>query len=179
GLLTAAANDSFTKRNDEIRQSGTEMVLLDRTLAHYGPETKNIRDGLRRALSAKMAAIWPEEAGPGAAPVAEAPDAPPPGEIIEDAIRNLAPGTDAQRALQARALDLAGNVIQSRWAFYASASDAIPAPFLVALVVWISVIFASFGMFAPRNPTVVVLLLASAASISYAIFLILEMTHPF
>ena len=57
--------------------------------------------------------------------------------------------------------------------------SAIPLPLLLVLVFWLSIIFTSFGLFAPRNITVVVSLLVSALSVSGAIFLILEMYSPY
>ena len=47
--------------------------------------------------------------------------------------------------------------------------SSIPVPFVVVLVFWLCIIFASFGLFAPRNATV------CALSVAGAIFLILEL----
>ena len=52
-------------------------------------------------------------------------------------------------------------------------------PLLVVLVLWLTVIFISFGLFAPFNGTVVASLFVSALSVSGAIFLILEMYTPY
>ena len=57
--------------------------------------------------------------------------------------------------------------------------SSIPLPFLVLLVLWLAVIFASLGLFAPRNGTVYAVMLVCALSASSAIFLILEMDQPF
>ena len=40
------------------------------------------------------------------------------------------------------------------------------------------VIFASFGLFAPRNATVVVVFVLCALSVAGAVFLVLEMDRP-
>ena len=56
---------------------------------------------------------------------------------------------------------------------------SIPMPFLVLLIFWVTVIFLSFGLFAPRNATVVVTLFLCALSVSGAIFLIMELDRPF
>ena len=58
-------------------------------------------------------------------------------------------------------------------------STAVSGVFLVILSFWLFVLFASFGLFAPRNTTVVAVLLISALSVSGAIFLILELDQPF
>src|SRR5262249_14123661 len=53
--------------------------------------------------------------------------------------------------------------------------SAVPAPFLVVLIFWLTIIFASFGLFAPLNVTVLATFLVCALSVSSAIFLILEL----
>ena len=55
----------------------------------------------------------------------------------------------------------------------------LPTPFLVVLVFWLSVLFGSFGLFAPRNATVVAAFLLSVAAVSGSLFVILEMSRPF
>jgi hypothetical protein len=52
-------------------------------------------------------------------------------------------------------------------------------PFLVVLIFWLAIIFASFSLFADNNATTVVALCIFALSASAAIFLILELNHPF
>ena len=47
------------------------------------------------------------------------------------------------------------------------------------VVFWLAVLFWSFGLFAPRNATVLSVLLLCALSVSAAVFLILEMESPF
>ncbi len=46
---------------------------------------------------------------------------------------------------------------------------------LVILICWLTILFVSFGLFAPRNATVVTVLFVCACSMSAAIFLILEL----
>jgi hypothetical protein len=49
---------------------------------------------------------------------------------------------------------------------------------LIALVLWLSIIFGAFGLFAPFNGTVIATLFLGAVSTSGAIFLIEEMNTP-
>ncbi len=51
--------------------------------------------------------------------------------------------------------------------------------FLVILVFWLTVLFVSFGLFAPTNATVIATLFLCALSVSGAVFLILELAEPF
>jgi hypothetical protein len=54
GLLLASAKGSFETKNAELRQFSADLILLDRQLAHYGPEAKEARDLLRRYTRAKI-----------------------------------------------------------------------------------------------------------------------------
>jgi membrane-bound ClpP family serine protease len=68
---------------------------------------------------------------------------------------------------------------QTRWLIAAQRTNSVSEPLLVVLVAWLTIIFISFGLFAPRTVTVIVSLLVSALSVSGAIFLILEMYSPY
>ena len=65
GLLVGSAKSSFDATNTAIIQSGAKIILLDRVLAAYGPETKDVREQLRRAVAAGIEMFWPEEKTPG------------------------------------------------------------------------------------------------------------------
>ena len=60
GLLVSSAKDSFDEMSDAITQSGVKLIMLDRTLANYGPETQPIRQTLRRSVIKGIEQVWPE-----------------------------------------------------------------------------------------------------------------------
>ena len=175
GLLTASAKSSFDTWNNEIKQSAAKIILLDRTLAHYGPETKDTRELLRHLVAFRIAQTWPEE--PSQVATLDSSKTPA-AESIEEQIRALAPQNDAQRALQSKALQISDELLGARWLMLAQAGNATPGLFLVVLTFWLSVLFASFGLFAPRNATVIAALLFCALSVGGSTFLILEMDRP-
>jgi len=175
GLLTASAKSSFDTWNNEVKQSAAQIILLDRTLAHYGPETKPIRDLLRDAVAFRIAQTWPEDDPHGGTLDSSKTQA---VEGIEGDIRALAPQNDTQRAQQAKALQITGDLLGERWVLLTQAGSSTPFLFLVILVFWLSVLFASFGILAPRNATVIAALLFCALSVAGSTFLILEMDRP-
>jgi hypothetical protein len=177
GLVTASAKSAFDVQEEAVKHAAVSMVALDRALARYGPEAKGIRDGVREVISFRIAATWPEDAAK--AVTMETPESTATVEGLDDQIRRLAPQTDAQRAFQARALEISTDMQNTRWAVFGAVSSAIPTPFLVIVVFWLAVLFWSFGLFAPRNATVFAVLLLCAASVAASIFLILEMERPF
>jgi hypothetical protein len=173
GLLVASAKGSYDAQSAELTQLSANIALLDRVLAHYGPETKETRDLLRGFVARILDQMWSKDGASSAAPSAAG------GEILYEKMQGLSPKNDTQRSLQGQALSMAMDLGKTRWLMYEQATTSISMPLLVVLVLWLTVIFISFGLFAPYNATVVASLFVSALSVSGAIFLILEMYEPY
>jgi hypothetical protein len=177
GLVTASARSTFDMQDTAIKNSAAIILTLDRDLARYGPDTKPTRDLIQQALAFRIQAIWPDN-GPGSAGP-EAPSTVPPIEEIENQILRLTPETDTQRWLKSEALKLSQEVVKTRWRVLEAAGGTIPVPFLIAVIFWLTVTFTSFGLYAPRNATVMSVLFVAALSVSAAVFLLLELDGPF
>lgn len=177
GLVTASAKSSFDEVDAAVKHTAMDLLTVDRLLARYGLETADIRDTLRRAVGMRIDTIWPAHSEPVRLDPMQLGTT---GfERLVDGIRTLTPANELQRSLQARAQDLAETLLQTRWMVVASGGTSVPLPFLVVLLFWLAITFASFGLFAPRNATVFVVLLVCAISVASAVFLILEMDGPF
>jgi hypothetical protein len=174
-LLIAAAKSSYDVQRNELTQISANIILLDRVLAHYGPETREARDLLRHTVAGMIDRIWPENRSG----VAELTPTAASAEGFYDKIQELSPQNEVQRALQAQALKMSIDLGQVRWLLFEQGGRSIPMPFLVLLIFWMTIIFISFGLFAPPNGTVIATLFLCALSVSGAIFLILELDRPF
>jgi len=174
GLLVASAKATFDAKSDEIRQSSVKILVIDRHLRQFGPEARAARDLLRLWIDDNAAAIWAPE---GRRATTEKGDAE--WAAFHGALRALAPTTDAQRSLQRRVLDLADELTQTRLLLNEQSESSIQMPFLLVVVLWLAIIYASFGLFAPRNGTVYTVIVLSALSLSTAVFLILELDSPY
>jgi len=174
-LLISSAKTSYDTQRNELTQAAANIMLVDRVLAHYGPETKEARDLLKLSVSSMIDRIWPNDRsgnsklGPTTAG----------GELFFNKIQELTPQNDVQRSLQAEAVKISIDVGQARLLLFEQSGHSIPMPFLVLLIFWVTIIFLSFGLFAPRNATVVATLFLCALSVSGAIFLIMELDRPF
>jgi hypothetical protein len=176
GLLISSAKSTYDTQRDEVRQLAATFVMLDKTLEQYGPESRPARIGLRQTLKPMADRMWGEDA-------LRAADAPfvatGAGEASYAAIRALAAATEAQRTFQSQAIQLANSLAQIRLTLYEQSGGRMPPLFLAVLVAWLFVLFVSFSLFSPLNPTATVAVVIIALSASAAIFLILEMFHPF
>lgn len=174
GLLVASATSSYNAQRNEVDDVSSKVVLLDRVLAHYGPETSAPRRVLRGTVQRALDTIWPEErsSGPGVRPSAGA-------EVLLDEIAGLSPKTDIQNALKPQAMGLLMNLAETRWLMYEQADTSVSVPLLVLLVFWFAITFVGFGLFAPWNATTVVALALCAMAVSGAVIVMLEMYTPF
>jgi hypothetical protein len=170
GLLIASAKTSFDTQNVELTEMSSRVILLDRVLAHYGPEAKEARSELRSSVVQTLDTLSSKDGSRLE---------PPEGEALFDMIQELSPKDDAQRSIKAQALSTILALGQTRWLIAEQRVDSVSVPLLIVLIFWLSIIFTSFGLYAPRNVTVVVSLFVSALSVSGAIFVILEMYSPY
>src|SRR5215813_14079670 len=58
-LLVASAKSAFDTRSNQLTQASADIVLLDRALARYGPETKDARVLLRNSVATVVERFWP------------------------------------------------------------------------------------------------------------------------
>src|SRR5207248_8019923 len=111
GLLVGSAKSSFDTTNTAIVQNGAKIILLDRVLAAYGPETKDLREQLRRAVAAGIEMFWPEEktAGSGMATFEKANAM----EKIQEKLSDLKHETDEKQPLRVEAETHNTDVLQA------------------------------------------------------------------
>jgi len=178
GLLIASAKSSFDAQRSGINQMAGNVVFLDRVLAHYGPEAKEARDTVRASVADLIEKTWPAESPEG---VRSGTRNSTEGryEVLFEKLEAFTPKNEAQRTTQAQAIKIGIDIAQTRWLMFAQAGRSIPTPFLVVMVCWLTLILASFSLFAPPNATTVATLLICALAVSSAIFLILELDRPF
>lgn len=177
GLLIASAKGSFDAQRTGFQQLSVNLILLDRSLQSYGPEAADCRAKLRRTVQLLIDHRWPPDGTP-ATGLAD-PELTASGGALYAAIRDLAPRTDAQKLVQSQALGVATDLARTRWTLRQGEGHSIPTALLVVLVVWLTVLFVTFGLFAPPNGTVGGVLVVCAASVAGALFLIVELDRPF
>jgi hypothetical protein len=175
GLLVSSAKDGYDTKRSVVIQMAAKVAFLDRVLALYGPETAEARGDLRAAVADSVRRIWPTDKG-GSPKFAANQQM---GDTLYVSIQRLSPKDDSQRVLKAQVATLMVDLGQLRSLLIAQSIPSISIPMLIILVSWLVVIFFGFSLIAPPNATTMLALVASAFSVACAIFLILELDHPF
>ena len=176
GLLVSSAKSSYDAVNTDLVQGGAKFILLDRSLARYGPEAKAVREQLKLALAGAIERLWPKEkTGITALTALERANG---TELVQDKLSELTPKNEAQRQALAQSQQILSDLSQTRWLLVEQAQSKLPTPFLLILIFWLFLLFVSFGLSAPRSMMAHIVLFVVACSLSAAIFLILELNQP-
>jgi hypothetical protein len=175
GLLISNANTSFSALGGEVTTLSAQILRLDR-LRRYGPETGSARETLRQYAEVKTADLFPEN------PADVRLDDPSAYELLqrlEDSILALKPASPRDKWWLDQAMTLAGKIGDTRWLLTQQVGQGTPKAFVALLVFWLTLLFASFGLFAPRNLTSAVTLTLCAVAVAGAIGMILELEQGF
>lgn len=177
GLMIATAKGTYDAQNAAVRQLSADVLLLDRSLAEYGPEAQHPRDLLREASGLMLDRLWPQD---GSAPASLAPgEAHAPMELFLREVTQLSPHDQTQEFLKAQVLRVTADLAQVRFQMYVQGTSQLPLPFLIIVILWLMILFAGYGLIAARNPTVLAFLFAATLSVAGAVFLIEELADPF
>lgn len=177
GLLVASATTEFNEEQSALQQLATDFILVDRALGHYGPEANDARARLRELVATLVEGQAPRD--PARSTRLKSREAGTVGQAMFDAIQKLSPHTEAQKVLQTQTIQVCFELAKTRWMLGDVGDCSIPTPFLVVLMFWLALLFATFGLLAPRNATVMVVIFVCALSVAGAIFLILDLDQPF
>jgi hypothetical protein len=176
GLLISNANTSFSALGGEVTTLSAQILRLDQLLRRYGAETGSARETLRQYAELKTADLFPDS------PADVRLDDPRAYELLqqlEDSILALKPANSRDKWWLDQAMTLAGKIGDTRWLLTQQVGQGTPKAFVALLVFWLTLLFASFGLFAPRNPTSAVTLTLCAVAVAGAIGMILELEQGF
>jgi len=169
GLLISAAHSYYTNQNNELVQTSADVMALGRLLQRYGPEASGARESLRVAVERSLAEPWAQKQTEKSKLI----------EAVYDQLESLTPTNDAQRMIKSDALGLLKSVSKIRWLTIEQRSTTVLKPLLFVLIFWLTGIFVSWGLFSPRNATVVITFFVAALCVSAAIMLILDLYSPY
>jgi len=176
GLLISNANTKFTRLGGEVTTLSAEILRLDGMMRRYGPDTASARETLRGYAERKTADLFPDD------PADVRLGNPSTYELLqqlEDMLLALKPANPRDQWWLGQALTLAAKIGDTRWLLAQQVGQGTPKAFLALLVFWLTLLFASFGLFAPRNLMSALTLTLCAVAIAGAVGMILELEKGF
>jgi hypothetical protein len=170
GLMLNSAKSTFENNNRDVRTLATELILLDRTMRALSPEADDARRHLVEYVQIALK---------GGNILEEKPQAEAALDAAANSLRAIRVSDDQKVALWNDARQLFRQVVRQRWVVLDEYGGTIPPLLITTMILWLAIIFASFGYQASRNTTVMTSFFLAALLISATIYLILDMDTPF
>jgi hypothetical protein len=172
GLLISNANNSFIAFGGQVTSLSAQIIRLDQILRRYGSETEPARKTLRQYAEHKVEDLFPSG---GARPNVGNPSTYELLQQVEDSLLALKPANPRDQWWLGQGMILASKIGDARWVLAQQVGQGTPKAFVALLVFWLTLLFASFALFAPPNFTSAATLTLCALAVSAAIGMILEL----
>lgn len=175
GLLVNSVRNTFETADRTLHTFATEIILLDRLMRQYGPETAGARKELADYTQEAIRGTWPDTG----TPVIDDTRA---GALLDDVaaqLRALVPPDNARASILNRMEQRMQRVIELRWQLIGASRSTVYTPLFIMLVAWLMLIFASVGFNAPFNPVVVSTTVLAAFVISASLYILMDLDLPY
>jgi hypothetical protein len=184
-LLLSEVKGSFDTFDSRLRVFAGDLANLDDHLREYGPDAQPIRTLLRQYTAALIADSWRDESPPSG----DYPRLAKMNGFRREALGPLmirmdteihrleAPDGFHQRLGQSLRNQM-DNTLAARRLLIETVQDTISWPLMLAMCVWLAVVFGVFGLLAPRNTVVNLTIVICAFCVASAIFVIDDFDSP-
>ncbi|HKN31168.1 MAG TPA: hypothetical protein VJY34_26155 [Roseiarcus sp.] len=176
GLLVWTSYGVYSQQRSEAQTLGSQILQLDLALDRYGPEADRGRELLKKELIATRERFWGRDgAGPALTTYAQSQ-----AELRSmDGFAALKPTTDEQRRALDKTRQLSESIVETHYLMSRQLCDALPHSLLVSVVCWATLVFTCVGALSKFNALALIYEALGAASVSSAIYLILEFSQPY
>lgn len=175
GLMINSAKGTYETINSDVHAYATQLIILDRTLRHYGLPAEQSRQ--RLIAYAEEAIASPARAADA---MTDRPDSA--GRALDalgDTLAAIDPADDYYGTLAADARSQYRTIVESRWRLIEQSEGTIPTEIVFMLLAWLTLVFAGFGYRAPPNAVVITMFVGSSMLLGASFYLVLDMNVPF
>ena len=188
GLLTASVKGAYDKAGNDLQAYALDLTQLDQCLRDYGVGAEAARDLIKGYTAALIASTWASEPPPVGVNYGDTSGVSRigPSRVLADQLRRvhlelrrLQPADAFQSGARDDCIVDYRNVVSGH--LTAIEDDRLPVtgPFDFILVFWLMVIFATFGLIAPRNTVSLIGIALCGISLALAIFVILHLSKSY
>lgn len=187
-LILASVRNAYDAAFHDRSHYAATLAQLDSCMRDYGPELADARGKLHRYTAAVIASTWPDEPLPKGVDYPDTSQMPRLGEVpaLAEIMRQIGLAVDALRPGDALHSGVATHcaadyrdVTSARWAVIEDVHGSLSAPFAGVLMFWLTLVFVSFGLQAPRNLLAGVAIGIAIVSVASVMFVILDLDLPY
>jgi hypothetical protein len=188
GLLINATKSFVDATQNHWAIFAGQLIRLDQSMHNYGSEAEQMRRQLQSFTAAAIVKFWRADDTPIGVtyPDVRKLSKDEAKQVLSDLLNHIELGIirlktpDAlSERLAADCFDQYKEFARARWSLLLAPQNSLPAPFLRMLVAWIMIIFVCFGLRAPANPLVMIVITLSATTLSGMMFAIIDVVDPY
>jgi hypothetical protein len=188
GLLINATKGFVDATQNHWAIFAGQLIRLDQSMRNYGSESEKMRRQLQSFTAAAIVKFWRADDIPIGVtyPDVRKLSKDEAKQVLSDllnrielAIIRLKSPDPLHERLAADCFEQYKEFARARWSLLLAPQNSLPAPFLRMLVAWIMIIFLCFGLRAPANPLVMIVITLSATTLSSMMFAIIDVVDPY
>lgn len=176
GLLMTQAKGDFEKKKNEIKYQSANIILMSRVLEDIGPKTEPSLAALREVVLNEIHQI--DEASQSRHNPAQALTIARTEKLRLELLK-LDARNPREEWLKNTALNLAQQIVYSRWKIYSELNSNLEWPLVYILIFWLSVLFFNLGLTTPRHFVAIGGVSVGAISVAAATYLVFQLDMPY
>jgi hypothetical protein len=188
GLLINATKSFVDATQNHWAIFAGQLIRLDQSMRNYGSESEQMRRQLQSFTAAAIVKFWRADDIPIGVtyPDVRKLSKDEAKRVLSDLLNRIELGIIRLKTPDALSERLAADCFEqykefarARWSLLLAPQNSLPVPFLRMLVAWIMIIFVCFGLRAPANPLVMIVITLSATTLSGMMFAIIDVVDPY
>ena len=188
GLLINATKSFVDATQNHWAIFAGQLIRLDQSMRNYGSESEQMRRQLQSFTAAAIVKFWRADDIPIGVtyPDVRKLSKDEAKQVLSDLLNRIELGIirlktpdPLHERLAADCFEQYKEFARARWSLLLAPQNSLPAPFLRMLVAWIMIIFLCFGLRAPANPLVMIVITLSATTLSGMMFAIIDVVDPY
>jgi len=188
GLLINATKSFIDATQEHWAIFAGQLIRLDQSMRNYGSECEQMRRQLESFTAAAIVNFWRADDIPTGVtyPDVRNLSKDEATQVLSDLVNRielgiigLKPPDPLHERLAADCFDQYKEFARARWSLLLAPQNWLPTPFLRMLVGWIMAIFVCWGLRAPANPLVIIVITLSATTLSSMVFAIIDIVDPY
>ena len=188
GLLINATKSFIDATQEHWSIFAGQLIRLDQSMCNYGSECEQMRRQLESFTAAAIVNFWRADDIPIGVtyPDVRNLSKDEATQVLSDLVNRIELGIIGLKSpdplherLAADCFDQFKEFARARWSLLLAPQNSLPTPFLRMLVGWIMAIFVCWGLRAPANPLVIIVITLSATTLSSMMFAIIDIVDPY
>src|SRR6476620_7585957 len=188
GLLINATKGFVDATQNHWAIFAGQLIRLDQSMRNYCSESEKMRRQLQSFTAAAIVKFWRADDIPIGVtyPDVRKLSKDEAKQVLSDLLNRIELGIIRLKTPDALHERLAADCFEqykefarARWSLLLAPQNSLPTPFLRMLVGWIMAIFVCWGLRAPANPLVIIVITLSATTLSSMMFAIIDIVDPY